>query len=366
MKKALVIGLVLALGLAVGLVGCGGASTTTTAAATQAPVALKFACHYQQTEPGGTNVQKFCDYVTQHTNNAITFNVYYGGTLGNPGEELDLVSTGSVDMTVLGHLGYADQLPLLNFCGFLLGKVQYDSASTQAAIDYFNTLCFKDSTTSPLIQAEATAKNIKYLGFTAGGEDVFLAKFAFTGVNDLKGHKFGNAGSEAAWEALGLNYVQAFPPDVFQDLQRGVIDCTEMGFAPTVANQWYTEAPHYMWDGMYAAGNPYTINLATWNKLTPATQKIFMDAAAQCATSSVTDTDQETTTDLATLQTAKVNVGALSDADAAAVYAAYYKAVCDDMYGREKKVSADAAANMATVLQKAASLAGQTWAPPTS
>jgi TRAP-type C4-dicarboxylate transport system substrate-binding protein len=389
MKKALILALVVLFALGVVVASCGGteettttttaapATTTTTAAPAttttaapqttttaqaQAPIEIKFATHYQETEPAGANVKKFCDYVTEKTNGAVTFSLFYGGTLGAPPEELDLVSSGSIGMTVLGHLGFADQLPLLNFCGFVPGKVQYDSASTQASVDYFNTLVFNDPTTSKLIQDEATAKNIKYLGFTAGGEDVFLAKFAFTSLADLKGKKFGNAGSQAAWEALGLTFVQAFPPDMYEDLQRGIVDCTEMGFAPTVLNKWYENAPYYMWDGIYAAGNPYTINLDIWNKLTPQTQQVFLDAGVECAKASVTDTDAQTTDLQKILTGAKVSLGSFSDADATAIYAAYFKANSDDMYARAQK--AGIADNMATVLAASAKLVNQTWAPP--
>jgi TRAP-type transport system periplasmic protein len=394
MKKALILALVVLVAWGVVLASCGGnsdeptttvappattattgttattvapvtttaAPETSTTAQAQAPVELKFATHYQETEPAGVNVKKFCDYVTEKTNGAVTFKVFYGGTLGSPPEELDLLSSGSIDMTVLGHLGFADQLPLLNFCGFLGGKAAYDPASVQASVDYFNTMVFDDPTTSKLIQDEATAKKIKYLGFTAGGEDVLLAKFAFTGLADLKGKKFGNAGNQAAWESLGMTFVAAFPPDVYEDLQRGIVDCSEMGFAPTVNNKWYEVAPYYMWDGTYAAGNPFSINLDTWGKLTPATQQIFMDAAKACETQSVTDDAAQVAAGLKTLEGAKVSVGALSDADTAAFYGALFKATSDDMYARAQK--AGNADNMLIILTASAKLAGQTWAPP--
>ena len=48
-----------------------------------------------------------------------------------------------------------------------------------------------------------------------------------------------------------------FPPDTYENLSRGVIDATQMGFVPTVNLKWYEAAKYYMFDGTYAAGNAF-------------------------------------------------------------------------------------------------------------
>jgi hypothetical protein len=77
---------------------------------------------------------------------------------------------------------------------------------------------------------------------------------------------------------------------------------------------------------------------------------------------SVQLTDQQTTELQQTLKDNKVSLGALPEGDCAAVYAAFFKATCDDMYSKAKaKGITD---GMVTVLNAAAKLAGQTWTPP--
>ena len=102
--------------------------------------------------------------------------------------------------------------------------------SAQNAVDYFNLLTFEDPATAPLIQAEAEALGIKYLGFSAGGSNVFVSTNPFETLADLEGVKFGAGGSIPAFEALGVEVVNMFPPDGYENLSRGVVEATQMAF----------------------------------------------------------------------------------------------------------------------------------------
>lgn len=376
MKKTLILGLLVVVALAVVSVGCGEAeeSTTTTAApaqttttaapaetttsmaggGTQEPVVLKMATTFIETEAGGKIVQHFVDYIEEKTGGAVTFEVYPGGTLGGPPELLDLVTSGSVDMVPLGHPPLADKLPLLNFPMWAPGNAQ-------AAIDYFNTLVFTDPETAPLIQAEAEALGIKYLGFTAGGSNVFVNTKPFTSLADLKGVKFGAGGMIPAFEALGVQVVQMFPPDGYENLSRGVVDATQMGFVPTVNLKWYEPAPHYLFDGTYAAGNPWTINLKSWAKLTPETQQIFMDAAKDAEAFSLQLDAEDTAASITMLKDNGVSVGDLSAEDRAYWYQLLFDAGAADCMARAERLGITD--NMMKVLTKAADITGTTWTP---
>ena len=133
----------------------------------------------QETESGGKIIQHFCDYVEDKTAGAITFDIFFGGTLGNNMEELGLVSSGSVDMISFGHPPYGDQVPLLNF-------PMWAPPDAQTAVDYFNYLAFENPDTSKLILEEAARNNIIYLGFTSGGGNVFISKEPFTKLSEAR------------------------------------------------------------------------------------------------------------------------------------------------------------------------------------
>ncbi len=356
MRKPLLLGFLAVIALAMVLAGCGEAKeTTTTSAAGQQPITLKMATTFVETEAGGKIAQHFADYIEEKTGGLVTIEIYPGGTLGGPPELLDLVSSGSVDMVPLGHPPLADKLPLLNFPMWAPG-------SPQAAVDYFNELVFNNSETAPLIQAEAEANKVKYLGFTAGGSNVFISKTPFQKLSDLVGKKFGAGGSIPAFEALGYTVVQMFPPDGYENLSRGVVDATQMGFVPTVNLRWYEPAKYYMFDGTYAAGNPWTINLASWAKLTPEVQQIFLDAAKDAEAYSLELDKTETEAAIAMLKENGVTVGELSAEDKANWYQLLFEASAKDCLDRAARLGITD--KMITVLKAAAAKTGVTWAPP--
>jgi TRAP-type C4-dicarboxylate transport system substrate-binding protein len=191
--------------------------------------------------------------------------------------------------------------------------------------------------------------------------NVFISKTPFTTLADLVGKKFGAGGSIPAFQALGYTIVQTFPPDTYENLSRGVIDATQMGFVPTVNLKWYEIAKYYMWDGTYAAGNAFTVNLGTWDKLTPETQQIFKDAAKETETFSLDLDKADTEADLKIIEDAGVTVGTLSAEDQAMWWKNLFEASAADCMTRADKLSITD--NMITVLNAAADFTNVEWTP---
>jgi len=249
-KKAsiLVLALVLASGLGLGVAACGRdevpttttataptttttapetttttttapETTTTTTVPSQEPLSLKFATTFQETEAGGKIVQRFCDYVEEKTAGAVTFDVYFAGTLGAGVEELSMVRSGSVDMIVLRSDLVSDQVPLLSF-------PMWAPSGGRTAIGYFDHLVFDDPDTAALIQAEAAINNVMYLGCTIRGTGVFIGTEPFANLSDLVGRQFGASGPPAAFEALGYTLVENLPSDMYEALSGGVVQHT--------------------------------------------------------------------------------------------------------------------------------------------
>jgi TRAP-type C4-dicarboxylate transport system substrate-binding protein len=120
-----------------------------------------------------------------------------------------------------------------------------------------------------------------------------------------------------------------------------------MGFVPTVNLKWYEVAKYYMWDGTYAAGNAFSVNLDKWAKLTPETQAIFYEAAKDSEAFSLELDAQDTAANLKVLADAGVTVGTLSPEDQAAWWLNLF-----------------ITANMTTVLKAAAEFTKVEWTPP--
>ncbi len=389
MRRSLTVGfvMVVALALGLGLAACGEeqavettattaapATTTTTAAPettsttapapetttteaarpTQEPMTIRYATTFVETDAGGKIVQYFCDSVEDATAGAVEFDIFFGGTLGTNMEELGLVSSGSADMVSLGHPPFADQIPLLNF-------PRWAPPDARGAIDYFNYLVFDNPDTSTLIQAEAASNNVIYLGFTAGGGNVFIAKESFAKLSDLVGREFGAGGFAPALEAMGYTVVQSLPSDTHENLSSGVIEATRMDFASTVDLEWYEICKYYMFDGIYAAGNVFAVNLDTWEKLTEETQAIMYGAAAEAETFSLELGATDTAASIKLLTDAGVTVGTLSDEDIAMWWDLLFNVSAVDCMARAQNLGI--VNEMTTVLTAAAEFTGVEWSP---
>lgn len=380
MKKMKLVSLMLVLVMVVSLLAaCGGSSSDNgagesgaaesaapAASADAAPVGevvdvepfnIVFSSTYQQTETGGQIIQYFIDYLDEHSNGNATVEINWGGTLYDVAGELDAVSSGAVDMVALGHMPHLDVVNYLSFPGFAPG-------GTQAALDYFNTLMFEDPETSALIQGEAEAENIKYLNVLAGGANAFAAKYEFTDLQSLidGSASFGNMDA-AIFEYLGFQVTAVGPGDTYDALQRGLVDATQMGFAPMVSMGWQDVASYWALDGTYTAGNMFTINLDKWNSLDADQQALLQAAADATEEYSTTIYDDAIAADIATVEDATGNTFVeFSDEDVEKIWAAVFEAKADsaiqtcEANGKKE--------GMITILKKAAEITGYEWEAP--
>ncbi|MBN1321102.1 MAG: TRAP transporter substrate-binding protein DctP [Thermoleophilia bacterium] len=385
MKKALIVGLVLVAALAIAIVACSRAGDTgttivttaptdpatastmpsvttmtavvetTSDAVTQEPMTLKYASRFNEGDAGGKVIRRFIDYVEEATDGVVTFEVFFGGNLGSDLEELGLVGSGSVDMTSPALPAFADQLPLANF-------PMWAQPDAQAAIDYAHHLVLDAPKTSLLIQGEAGASNILYLGFTCGGGNVFVSRTAFAGLGDLAGKKFGASGFVPAFEALGCSIVKTTSSRMHDALAKGAFEATRASFKGSIDLKLHEVAKHFVWDGAYAAANPFVVNLDTWARLTPETRAVFYEAAREAAAFSVELDSAYVAEQLQVLAGAGVSVGSFGPEDRTTWYQLLFDSSAQGCMSRAENLGI--VDDMAQVLTEVAWSTGVTWPPP--
>ena len=318
------------------------------------PLTIEFSTIYNETETGGQIIKHFQEYLENLTGGAITMNIFWGGTLFSDAEALDGVNSGAVNMTALGHMPHLATLNYLAFPGFAPG-------GTKAALDYFDTLMFKDPETSALIQQEAADNGIIYLNVLAGGANAFCTTYEFTDLDSMiAGSKsFGNMDA-AIFEALGFQVTSVGPGDCYDALQRGLIDSTQMGLAPMVSMGWEEVASYWALDGTYTAGNMFTANLEWWNGLTDAQRQAISQACDEVEEYSAGIYDDSIATDCATIEEKTGNkMVQFSDEDIARVWAATFDAKAASAMDTAKANGKEE--GMTKILEKAAEITGYTW-----
>ena len=318
------------------------------------PLTIDFSTVYNETETGGQIIKHFEEYISNLTGGAITMNIFWGGTLFSDAEALDGVNSGAVNMTALGHMPHLATLNYLAFPGFAPG-------GTKAALDYFDTLMFKDPETSALIQQEAADNGIIYLNVLAGGANAFCTTYEFTDLDSMiSGSKsFGNMDA-AIFEKLGFQVTSVGPGDCYDALQRGLIDSTQMGLAPMVSMGWEEVASYWALDGTYTAGNMFTANLEWWNGLTDAQRQAIQQACDEVEEYSAGIYDDSIASDCATIEEKTGNkMVEFSDADVERIWAATFDAKADAaMQTAEANGKAE---GMTKILEKAAEITGYDW-----
>lgn len=292
--------LLLALAMMLTLIACGTSTETPTAEeAAEAPAAdaaaetaeeagseyptmtLNVSCSYNEAETSGQQLAYFTNYITEKSGGNITFNVYWGATFCTAAEDLEYVSNGSVDMTLLSNAQYASVLPLTNFPTMAGG-------SQENVVDMVQYIMFENDETAALIEQELTDNNVKVLNVNAGGTNAIVSKSPLSSYEDCQGMILGAMMNQSTYEDLGMTFKFSVPPETYSDLQKGVVDCAGLSLAGVVGLAWYEVAPYVITDGMYSCSNYYTINLDKWNSFDEATQALFMEAGeAACENSFV-------------------------------------------------------------------------------
>jgi TRAP-type C4-dicarboxylate transport system substrate-binding protein len=124
--------------------------------------------------------------------------------------------------------------------------------------------------------------HLKVIGWANYGKNEVSANKPLLKLEDFKGMRIRVAGGGyAQWiKAMGAAPVTMDSGEVYQAMQRGTIDGAISGPSTFDERKWY-EVVKYATDSNILPCYAYwlVMSLKSWNALTPAQQKIFMDAA---------------------------------------------------------------------------------------
>lgn len=296
-KAWLLAPLVLATSLA--MVSCSGGPAavngSTANLGSMEPITLKVAETNAQGSAQGMALQSFADSVQEQTDGKVKFEIYWGGSLVAFAESLDAASSGLADITAFGGPNTPEKTPGLAWLSGL-GVVQGDAwpldyLTAQAAT--MNTALHNEQ-----LEREFTANNVKGLWLGASPKAEMYCTSPVSTLEEAKGKRVRTYAPmwASAMEELGMVSVSMPIGEVYEALQRGVIDCatTPSGFA-SIPKFGAAEVAPYMTPLhlMGFVGNGYVINEDVWNGLPSDVQTIFNEASAVwAATMATTFVDQ--------------------------------------------------------------------------
>jgi len=145
----------------------------------------------------------------------------------------------------------------------------------------------------PAYMEEAKRHNIRLLFTHLLSDYLIVTRDPVTKLSDLRGKKIRTWGKElpALFSAAGAIGVTAFIPEVYENLQRGVVDGTVLNTDGCVAYKLYEVAKHItevvIWQG--PAWGTF-INENVWQKLSSDHQQLFLQTAQKAREKEITMT----------------------------------------------------------------------------
>jgi TRAP-type transport system periplasmic protein len=280
------------------LTGCGQSATTTvpttsasvptapapapaTSANPAATVTIKYGHDMPPNLAPPTGLNWWAAEVTKRTEGRVKVDMYPASSLVAQATSVDAVRSGMADMYFLSITSWRKQFPLSAIVG--VPGLGFPDDSEAANVAHVNTFMeFYNKYPAVAAEYKDFAPIFFYVIYS---ESYLLTKDKKVTVpDDIKGLKVGSNGIRAEFvNSLGGVSVTDVPPTAYEKLQTGV---TNAAFAAVSAVHDFKiyEVTKYLPDIAFGAGgHPQIVNKNTWNKISPADQKIMMELAPEAS-----------------------------------------------------------------------------------
>ncbi|MFV0438279.1 MAG: TRAP transporter substrate-binding protein [Desulfopila sp.] len=230
------------------------------------PIKLRLASFQPSTSKVHEQFVKWTEKIEKETNGKVEFVIFPGATLAKASDTYDSVANGLAD------LGWT-------FTGYSQGRFTVSEVITLPlgfANAYHATEVMYDLYDKyPAIQNEF--KDVHLLWLSPGNMRQIHSRVPINKPEDLQGLKVRVPGSEAHNAmALGAVPVSISGPEVYEALERGVIDADWHPWEAVVTYRWYEVAKYHTQADLYGGGLfIFAMNTNVWNRLPADVQQVF-------------------------------------------------------------------------------------------
>lgn len=234
----------------------------------------------QSTGPKGSATgRRFEDYaaaVEEWSDGKITFEFFYSNAVSPPTEVHQAIADGRLDVGSVMPSLIPDEFPAANAYQDLshLGR--------QLPVDWmlqWHGIMLDVSAAIDDVDDEYEDRGMKLL-LPAFGSGAYMPYCANDGGLDSRGVATQSRVQNVEAEALGMNPTSISYNEMFEGLERGVIDCAITSVTGAALGGYISVAPHVLFDeetGLNAPGGSVAISLDRWNDLPLAAQQLLVD-----------------------------------------------------------------------------------------
>lgn len=263
--------------------GCAGEQKSSAGGSLESmePVVLRYSDPGVETTAHGTALEAFMDEVRAKTNGKVDFETYYSGTLHSATEALDAVKSGLTDISFVSTATFPDNMPaglwgngvaqsgdtgfpnaILEGTPVQMGMYEKDEVlrNELAAYDaeplmFWNSVPFNILCNKPIETREQAAGLVARTGGTPWQQEV---------------------------EALGMSNVFLPTADLYEGMQRGVIDCVVNPVSVFMTTGIWEDAKYYSPASFsVAAGSGLVVNSKVLAGLPLEARQIIFDARSK-------------------------------------------------------------------------------------
>lgn len=282
--------LMLAAGLALGIAASAAAQTT-----------MKISIATAQNSHQGIAIDTFAKEVEKRTNGRYKIQTFYNGALGGERESIEAVQLGTQE------LAFSSSGPVPNFVPeakildvpFLFR----DKAHARAVLD------------GPIgdeLLKKFEPKGFKALAWAENGfRHMTNSKRAINTPEDLKGLKLRtmeNPVHITAYKAFGIITTPMAFPEVFTALQQGTVDGQENPLPVIISSKFDQVQKHLSLTGHVYSPCIFVMNKGVFDKLAPADQQAFVEAAKEAVKANRARVDEDDAKGVADLRAKGMNV----------------------------------------------------------
>lgn len=279
--------LLLALGLMLVLVGCGGqgaAPTTGDSGGNQGGTSqdqqtfkltynITFPPPAYEWEAKAIAVEDFAKLVEEKTNGRVKIDIYYSNQLVPQNEALEAMQSGTIDLLGSGPY-WGDRVPTNDFLW-----LPYWSKGEDFALHML-----RNTDIGKIFEENLEKNGVKVLFYWPASVEGFISKNPVRTTEDLKGQKFrmGSGIWKSWYDQLGAAPVNVAAAEQYEALLRGTMDGTAYPYYTIDTYKFYEVTNYITVPGMIDPIMCLTsISTKTWEKLPADVQEAILEAAAE-------------------------------------------------------------------------------------
>jgi tripartite ATP-independent transporter DctP family solute receptor len=242
---------------------------------------LRMGIGLSESSPQFISSQYFGEILEQRTDGRITVNVFPNSQLGDDVQMLEMLQTGTLDMTYPSSsatTGYVEELAAFDL-PFLLPSREAAVAVMQSDVAQGMLDAFEGTGLKALTFSENGYRQLSNSARpVASPEDV-----AGLDVRGLSVRTMENPVHLAIWEALGANPTPMAFGELFSAMEQGVVDGQENPWS-TILSSNFNEVQNYGTETRHVY-TPFIMMLSerTWDRMAPEYQELVLEAARQSA-----------------------------------------------------------------------------------